>query len=286
MHAVVDHNARRWNKRKSVSSATHHLHNPSSLVFGRLRSLRDGRVSGCFLIGRHRASEVRREDGLAGIGLCRAANGGICELAFEVTNAVSQHLVLPYKHLGLGLVKGALVTSQTGLVAFAADGGGSQPGRSSSTGGSRPSMEIGSGHVERAPGVVGDARRSWVWDAGVMGRLGRLAGSSVAGGFREDSRLVSAGCILQSLKLSLLLPDGMKQSVDLCLLLSLELLVKLPEAWCSVMMRVAAAGDHLGRGDHERACRLARAGAVAAVVDHLARRRDGGVVELEVHKDG
>jgi hypothetical protein len=72
------------------------------------------------------------------------------------------------------------------------------------------------------------------------------------------------------------------------LLLSLELLVKLPKAWRSVMVRIATTGDHLRRGDYERACRLARrlAAALMIVVDHFAWRRKGGIVELEIQKHG
>lgn len=83
---------------------------------------------------------------------------------------------------------------------------------------------------------------------------------------------------LQALKLQLLLPDHVEQSIDVALLLCLKLLVKLAQAWSSVVTarvwRQASAADGL------------RARPYGILLKHLARRGHRRVVELEVHEDG
>jgi hypothetical protein len=92
---------------------------------------------------------------------------------------------------------------------------------------------------------------------------------------------------LELLQLDLLLADHMKQTVHLGLLLGLELLVQLAEAGGSTaVLRIAARQERRGRQGRGAGRAVARDSRRRRVVQHLAGRRYGGVVQVKVMEDG
>lgn len=92
---------------------------------------------------------------------------------------------------------------------------------------------------------------------------------------------------LELLQLDLLLPDHVKQTVHLGLLLGLELLVQLAEAGGSTaVLRIAARQERRGRQGRGADGAVARGSRRGRVVKHLARRRYERVVQVKVMEDG
>lgn len=134
---------------------------------------------------------------------------------------MTEHLVFPYKHLCLCLIKRTLITStENPITTFGTDGCWSQSGRCSAARCSRSSSHISSSQVYWTPSVMKDWW-AWVWSDqrhGSTGAAGPMAGwdGLAAGSFGYSTAFFNRGTALaslNSLKLKLLLADNLKQSV-------------------------------------------------------------------------
>lgn len=133
--------------------------------------------------------------------------------------------------------------------------------------------------------MMPDTRRSREGSTGAM-RQSRRMHRRLRGGIRQDGGFISAERRLCLLQLDLLLPDGIEKSVDLSLLLGLELLVQLSQAGCTIVVGITA-WDQVRRAGHGLGAGCLNAGmtCLLSFVDHLSRGGDRGIVVLEIHED-